>query len=31
MTYGKAVQGQELAKWLAAMDQEMDSIRKNKT
>jgi len=31
MTYGQAVQGQESTKWLAAMDQEVDSIRKNKT
>jgi len=31
MTYGRAVPGQESAKWRAAMDQEMDSIRKNKT
>jgi len=31
MTYGQEVQGQESTKWRAAMDQEMDSIRKNKT
>jgi len=31
MTYGQAVQGQESTKWRSAMDQEMDSIRKNKT
>jgi len=31
MTYGQAVQGQESTKWRAAMDQEIDSIRKNKT
>jgi len=31
MTYRQAVQGQESTKWRAAMDQEMDSIRKNKT
>jgi len=31
MTYRQAVQGQESTKWMAAMDQEMDSIRKNKT
>jgi len=30
-TYGQAVQGQESTKWRAAMDREMDSIRKNKT
>ena len=31
MTYGQAVQGQDSTKWRAAMDQEMDFIRKNKT
>jgi len=31
MTYGQAVQEQESTKWRAAMDLEMDSIRKNKT
>jgi len=31
MTFGQAVQGQESTKWRAAMDQEMDSIRENKT
>jgi len=31
MTYGQAVQGQESTKWRALMDQEMDSIRRNKT
>jgi len=30
MTCGQAVQGQESTKWRAALDQEMDSIRKNK-
>jgi len=31
MTYRQAVQGQESTKWRAAMDQEMEAIRKNKT
>jgi len=31
MTYGQAVQRQESTKWRAAKNQEMDSIRKNKT
>jgi len=31
MKYGHAVQGQESTKWRATMDQEMDSVRKNKT
>jgi len=31
MKYGQAVQGQKSTKWRATMDQEMDSIRKNKT
>jgi len=31
MTYGQALQGQEPTKWRATMDQDMDSIRKNKT
>jgi len=31
MTYGQAVRGQESTKWRAAMDQQVDFIRKNKT
>jgi len=31
MTYGQAVQGQESMEWRAAMEQEIDFIRKNKT
>ena len=31
MTYGQATQGHESPKWRAAMYQEIDSIRKNKT
>jgi len=31
MTYVQAVEGQESAKWKISMDEEMDTIRKNKT